>query len=272
MLLSTSNRDGGPRLYAVDPDTGATQPFHPMLPQPGGSESLPAWSPDGRKIAFCSTRGGNHDIWVMDADGSNLRQLTTDPAPDYVSAWSPDGMKIAFTTLRTGDAEIFVMNADGSEQRNLTNHAEFDGDPAWSPDGQHILFTSRRSGDFRLYLTDPAGSTVRLFPARNSGAGPVFAAWSPDGKQVAFGDADGAAIEIFICAADGTNTRKLTSLGGINTFPAWSPDGKRIALVHYDERDAKGSLWVVNVADAVQSHLGPASHFMSGRPAWKPTR
>src|SRR5687767_7168341 len=64
-LLFTSNREGLPKLYLVDPNSGATQALH----EPQGSESLPAWSPDGTRIAFCSSRSGNHDIWVMDADG-----------------------------------------------------------------------------------------------------------------------------------------------------------------------------------------------------------
>jgi Tol biopolymer transport system component len=102
VLLSTSNREGSPKLYIVDPDTGASRALH----EPQGSESLASWSPDGTKIAFCSSRSGNHDIWLMDADGGNVRQLTTDPAPDFVSTWSPDGKKIAFTTARTGDEEI----------------------------------------------------------------------------------------------------------------------------------------------------------------------
>jgi len=268
-LLSTSNREGLPKLYLVDPDSGATKP----LDEPHGSESLAAWSPDGKKIAFCSSRSGNHDIWVMDADGSNPKQLTTDPAEDYVSSWSPDGKKIAFTTLRTGDEEIFVMNADGSDQHNLTNNPGFDGDPAWSPDGKAILFTSTRDGEpFRLYLMDPDGKNVHRFPGKKSSAGPVFPAWLADGKRIAFSDEDGQAIEIFVCDADGSNVKKITGLGGVNTFAAWSPDGKRIAFVHYLERGGDGSLCVVSVADPVQTILGQAGSYMSGRPSWKPTR
>lgn len=268
-LLFSSNREGSPKLYLVDPDSGATQALH----DPQGSESLAVWSPDGKQIAFCSSRSGNHDIFVMDADGANVKQLTTDPAPDYVSSWSPDGKKIAFTTERTGDPEIFLMNADGSGQVNLTNHPEFDGDPAWSPDGKTILFTTKRDGSgFRLYLMDPDGTNVRKLPVKQTGGGPVFASWSPNGDRIAYGDEDGAAVEIFICDANGANTKKLTTLGGINVFPAWSADGKRIAVEHWDTRGSTGSLWVVTVPDAVQTQLGAAGSFMSGRPSWKPVR
>jgi tol-pal system beta propeller repeat protein TolB len=222
-LLFTSNREGRPRLYLIQPDTGDIQP----LPNAMDRESLTAWSPDGKKIAFCSHKSGNGDIYVMDADGTNVRQLTTDPAEDLVSSWSPDGKQLAFTSRRNGDGEIYVMNADGSEQRNLTRNPTYDGDPAWAPDGKQILFVSNRSGaGLRLYVMDPEGENVRQLPAKESRAGPVF--------------------------------------------PAWSPDGKRIAFQHWDKADEPGSLWIVNVADGVQSHLGHTGSFQLGRPAWKP--
>jgi Tol biopolymer transport system component len=266
-LLFTSTREGRARLYLLRPDTGDVQP----LPNVADRESLTAWSPDGKKIAFCSRKSGNGDIYVMDADGTNVRQLTTDPAEDLVSSWSPDGKKLAFTSRRNGDGEIYVMNADGSEQRNLTRNPAYDGDPAWSPDGKQILFVSNRSGaGLRLYVMDPEGENVRQLPAKESRAGPVFPAWSPDGKKIAYADGTAEGVELFTCDADGTNPKQLTRMGGINTFPAWSPDGKRIAFQHWDKAEEPGSLWIVNVADGVQSHLGHTGPFQLGRPAWKP--
>ena len=80
----------------------------------------PAWSPDGRKIAFLSTRNGNRDIYVINADGSGKRNLTRNPAKDVRPSWSPDGRRIAFVSNREGRLEAHVMNADGSGQRSLT--------------------------------------------------------------------------------------------------------------------------------------------------------
>jgi Tol biopolymer transport system component len=265
-LLFSSNRDGGPKLYSIDLDFNNTQAFHATE----GSESLASWSPDGKKISFCSSRSGNHDIWVMDADGTNVKQLTTDENPDYVSTWSPDSKRIAFTTERAGNPEIFVMNADGTDQHNITNNAEFDGDPAWSPNGK-ILFASKRNNDgFRLYTMDPDGANVQPWAGKQSGVGPVFPGWSKDGKKVAFGDEDGASVEIYIANADGSERKKLTSIGGLNTFPAWSPDGKQIALYHYDNLGASGKVHIVTVADGSQRELGEGGSFLSGRPLWKP--
>ena len=86
-------------------------------------DAEPAWSPDGRKIAFQSTRNGNREIYVMNADGSGKRNLTRNPAQDGRPSWSPDGRRIAFVSDRDGRLEAHVMNADGSGQRSLTQRS-----------------------------------------------------------------------------------------------------------------------------------------------------
>lgn len=120
-------------IHLIDVD-GSEEPV--VLAGESAREEDAVWSPDGTRIAFTSTRstrGGNSDIYVMDADGSNIARLTTDPGSHRHPAWSPDGERIAFTTTRDGDAEIYVMRADGSNPINLTNHPAWDGDPSWGP-------------------------------------------------------------------------------------------------------------------------------------------
>jgi TolB protein len=91
----------------------------------------PAWSSDGRRIAFGSNRDGDCEIYVMDADGKNQRNLTENPAEDWGAAWSPDGQRIAFVSNRDGNSEIYVMDADGNNQRRLTNNPANDDSPDW---------------------------------------------------------------------------------------------------------------------------------------------
>ena len=101
------------------------------------ADSFPAWSPDGKRIAFSSERDGNDEIYVMDTDGSNLIRLTNRPELDWWPAWSPDGMRIAYATQKgkPGDwhHEIWIMNADGSNQICLTLGPSDEAYPAWSP-------------------------------------------------------------------------------------------------------------------------------------------
>lgn len=94
-----------------------------------GQNTYPAWSRDGKKIAFTSTRDGSSAIYVMDADGKNVKQLTNGESEDRAPAWSPDGKKIAFCRHLGNNWEIFVMDADGSNQVNLTDDPARDADP-----------------------------------------------------------------------------------------------------------------------------------------------
>ena len=111
-----------------------------------GDVQTPAWSPDGRKLAFVSRRDGNSEIYVMNADGSGQENLTRQPASDSHPSWSPDGRKIVFVSRRDGNSEIYVMNADGSGLRNVTRTPSNDLDPAWSPDGRAIAFVQKIQG------------------------------------------------------------------------------------------------------------------------------
>jgi Tol biopolymer transport system component len=94
----------------------------------------------GGQIAFQSYRDGNAEIYVMDTDGSNPRNLSNHSANDWSPAWSPDGQQIAFDSNRDGNIEIYVMDANGGNPRRLTNTSAFDGYPAWLPDGTQITF------------------------------------------------------------------------------------------------------------------------------------
>jgi dipeptidyl aminopeptidase/acylaminoacyl peptidase len=111
-----------------------------------GFDISPAWSPDGSRIAFRSSRDGNSEIYVMNADGTIPLRLTDNPAVDSTPQWSPDGTKLAFTSNRDGNFEVYVMNADGTSETRLTDNLAEDVAPAWSPDGTQIAFSSDRDG------------------------------------------------------------------------------------------------------------------------------
>jgi TolB protein len=125
------------------------------------------WSPDGTKIAFARGEGEDaEDIYVMNADGSDMTQLTSDPAGDNGPQWSPDGRKIVFQSDRDQSPnvdEIYLMNSDGTQQERLTVHPGRDAQPSWSPDGRHILF-SRDTGDppaLQLFIMNVDGTGLR---------------------------------------------------------------------------------------------------------------
>jgi Tol biopolymer transport system component/putative hemolysin len=187
----------------------------------------PAWSPDGQHIAFSSTRAGRisghasaTDIFVMNADGSDPRNLTDSTTNDMYAVWSPDGQYIVFQSNRDGDWEIYVMGADGSNPRNLTNHEDNDFLPAWSPDGRTIAFDSERDGDREIYLMEADGSNVRRLTNRQGMDG--LPTWSPDGRYIAFqSDRGGESQEICVMELESGNVQCLTEHKAF--MAAWSP-------------------------------------------------
>jgi len=181
----------------------------------------PAWSPDGKKIAYSV-----QDIYVMDADGSNVKQLTQNTGSDFLPTWSPDGQKIAFESLRSGPFEIWVMNADGSSQTQLTSSAAGAAyDAAWSPDGQKIAFDN----GYDIYVMNADGSNVTQL---THGAQNLQPNWSPDGQRIVFsshrGDSD--YFQLYVMHADGSALTRLTTSAVDDMEPAWSPDGSSIAF------------------------------------------
>ena len=125
--------------------------------------SSPSWSPDGRHIAFVSSRDdGFGDIYVMESDGSNQRRLTNHSGFDLSPTWSPDGRHIAFASLRDDNFDIYVMELDGTNLRRLTNDPADDLSPTWSPDGRHIAFASGSGGIFVVELRQEGGGETPL--------------------------------------------------------------------------------------------------------------
>ena len=184
----------------------------------------------GGRIAFTSNREGNHEIYVMNADGSDVTRLTDTPANEGFPTWSPDGQRIAFQSRRG----IYVMDADGSNVTHLTTAG---GTPAWSPDGRRIAFQR----DNEIHVMNADGTGVTNLGTNVGTASPP--AWSPDGRRIAFESHRNGTWGIYVIDADGSNVAHLAASGGDGT-PAWSPDGRRIAFT--SQRDGVGEIYVMN--------------------------
>ena len=175
-------------IYIVNIDgTGLTNLTETNLTETKADNLRCDWSPTSNSIAFGSTRDGNEEIYVMDADGSEPRRLTDAPGVDANAAWSPNGDRIAFESNRHmpqgGNAEIYVMDADGTHQERLTSFAGQDTKPTWSPTGDRIAFHRRIEGHLQVFTMNPDGSDVRaitetIFPEIFFSGFPSWGKWS----------------------------------------------------------------------------------------------
>ena len=226
---------------------------------------------DEGKIVFASNRDGvfgpqGQDLYVMDADGSNVRRLTHGAAAS-APCWSPDGKKIAFESyLHAPETvnEIYVIDADGANMKRLTDTPSMWGSrsPSWSPDGKKIIFASDRIRPGKIFVMDADGKNPEVLVDLTPGWNWFRSSWSPDGKRIAFcnngGPPDNYAI--WVMDADGSNKRKVIDLPGWDLDPVWSPDGKRI--VFYNNTNNKIYL--------IDADGGNKQEFDGENPFWSP--
>ncbi|MEW6636195.1 MAG: PD40 domain-containing protein [Actinomycetota bacterium] len=231
------------------------------------------------RVAFVSERDGNHDIYTVASDGSNLRRLTSHPAWDQEPAFSPDGIRVAFSSYRNGYRDIYVIGSGGKE-KNLTRNANRPDDwytggtsPAWSPDGRSLAFVKQGSGyeQFALFVMRADGSGQRMLRSFPTGIRLDGLGWSPDGDRIAFRSyrypEEGS--DIHVMNADGSGLTNLT--GGLNAAalsPSWSPDGRKIAFAA--RRNGRTDVYVMEADGSNPTNLTIDEPGDSGDPAWSP--
>jgi hypothetical protein len=225
---------GGSQSFATGNSLGvvdATGENHTVLRHLKGHLWAPAWSPDGKRVAFTHYADGRGQIFVMNADGSGARNVSRNSFCDRSPAWSPVGQTIAFVSDRDGDWEIYRIDPDEPEPKRLTKSPGRDAHPVWSPGGNYIAFESDRSGlDHDIYIMDADGANQRIGIQQ---AGHVEEPiWSPDGNRLA-----GIALDHpwrgFLVVKDLTDDLpprriELTHFTHIEST-TWSPDGAFIA-------------------------------------------
>ncbi len=225
----------GPTSTAQAPSTVA-----PTVVTPTMTESLAPALPD--EIVFYSSLTGDHEIYIIETDGTDRRQLTFSPGADMYPRVSPGGGRIAFVSERDGNPEIYVMNRDGSDQTRLTNDPADDIVPAWSPDGRRIVFQSKRNGNGDLFIMNDDGSGLTQITTTAEREGHV--SWSVADRLV-FNATIGEVYQLFSSDSDGGDRRRLTTSQVEEWSPEWSPDGERILFL--SQRDTvDGGIYVMD--------------------------
>lgn len=218
----------------------------------------------GTQIAFVSKVGRFKEIFVMDLDGSNVRQLTFDKGLALSPAWSPSGDRIIYTSYKSRRPDLYVSPSSGGQPVRLTKGDGLEIGAEFSPDGRSIITSITQQGSTTLSLLDAQGGFIKRLTS--SGAIDVSPSWSPDARQVAFCSNRGGEPQIYVMNADGTNPHRISFVdSNYCTSPSWSPTGDKVAFVCRDQ----GNQIYISAPDGQQTiqltHAGNNED-----PAWAP--
>jgi Tol biopolymer transport system component len=247
-----------PEIYLQRVDgTSVTQ-----LTADPSDNAQPCFSPDGRSIAFCSTRAGSWDLYVMDLDGRNVIQVTSGPSQDMHPTFSPDGTRIAYCSIggRSGQWEIWTVNL-ATRERKMIGYGLF---PSWSPDktADRIAFQrARQRGSrwFSLWTLDLVDGEARRITevAVSSNAAIISPSWSPDGRRLAFSTVVDPAQtvrgrprgqqDVWVIDADGGNRHRLTDGTSTCLSPCWAVDNR---VYFVSDRGGHDNVWSVRTEAA----------------------
>jgi Tol biopolymer transport system component/tRNA A-37 threonylcarbamoyl transferase component Bud32 len=216
-------------------------------------DSLPAFSPDGRWIAFFHAEVGPHgDLWVIASTGGQARQLTFDTRAAGAPIWTPDGRWILYSSSRAGSRTLWCVPAAGGAPQPLTTGAGEDHDPALSADGKRLLFTNVRTNWLPTLLDPATGKRTELMESRTD---LVFPRFSPAGDRIAFFHQAAEGVHIFTFDLEGKDLRQVTQgKQEINTMPTWSGDG---AVLYFYQMRPKFSYRSVPVAGGASTEVAP---------------
>ena len=293
--------EGGSAIYTVDSATGTksllwTDGRDPAWPPGKAAPELVgsdyAFSPDGSRVVFEHSvdegRSGlpSDELFVMNADGSGLRQLTHDGAHDGFPTWSPDGTRVVYTSYR-GDrfvagclasaecpSDLHVINADGSAETRLTYTPGDESMPSWSPDGTQIVFRSTRDDPAgTLFVMNADGTDARALDTGTTSN--YWPRWSPDGRSVAFvAEEENRRFGIYSVPFPNpvgqatllADTAWDTLSGAVFT---WSPDGSEIAFGRRDGAD-NSQLYLVGADGSGEHRLAELPGWGLAPVAWRP--
>ncbi len=254
-------------------------------------DAYPYWSPTGKQVVFQSDRHdsmmGDRDIYMMRADGTDIKRLVHREASDEAPVWSPDGSQILFSSYITKENnELFIMNIDGTGITQLTDHPSRDGHQKFSPDGNTIIFNSQRDDDgrgetsnYEIYEMNRDGTGVRRltdFPGWDT-----YPSISPDGSMVVWrrvlptggSSLSGRNSEVFVMQRDGSTPVNLTNDSAFDGYPAWSPDGSRIVFASNRSGKTTGNfhIYIMNAdGSGVVRILENDAMVEDARPQWSP--
>ena len=247
-------------LFVTDAD-GESQQVALASPEPIIS---PAWSPDGKELAYVSFELQKAVVYVQDLSSGQRRALANFKGSNSAPAWSPDGRELALTLSRGGPAQLFVMARAGGEPRRLTSSSAIDTEPVYAPDGRSIYFVSDRGGGPQVYRVPTAGGNAERVTF--NGAYNISPAISPDGKLLAYITRQNGAFKLMLQELDGGAVRLLTDTTD-DESPSFAPNGRLV--VYATRQQGRDVLMTTTLDGRIKTRLLSSGGDVR-EPAWGP--
>jgi TolB protein len=224
----------------------------------------PAWSPNGREIAYVSFESGKAVVWVQEVASGARRPIANFRGSNSAPAWSPDGSQIAVTLSREGGSQLYLMGRDGSGLRRLTNSAAIDTEPSFSADGKTIYFVSDRGGTPQIYrMTAGGGNAERV---TFTGGYNISPAISPDGRMLAYIARNGGAFRVSTLELAGGNVQTLSDTSD-DESPSFAPNGK--LLIYATRAQGRDVLMTTTLDGKIKTRLLSSGSDVR-EPVWGP--
>jgi TolB protein len=217
-LAYVTFKSGPPEIWGQRKKNGPHEKLYPISGA-GSMLSSPAWSPDGKRLAFVQgDRRGNADIMVLELATGRVRRLTDSNGINTEPTWNPNGNQLAFTSDREGGPQVFLMQDDGSNLRRLTGEGQYNASPAWSPNGAMVAYVSRFEGKFDLFVYKLGeGKAYQITTGVSTSESP---AWSPDERRLVFTSNRFGSSQLFTTDLSGRQIVRLSELAGCQS-PCW---------------------------------------------------